>query len=158
MKEKSKSNFQLVLANFRFRAEWKKVTSRAEPSWKFFSSSQLGSDSSLVGWCSVLVFCLYNCQAKGGGKWATRPASTTNPKTNKQTNKSSVHHKSLILGDWAYPVWTGHRGPCLTRFGSGGKIKSYRHHYEERKAINLMGGFFYSSEYSAPGTLYCIGV
>ena len=29
---KSKSEFQLVLANFRFRAEWKKVTSRAEPS------------------------------------------------------------------------------------------------------------------------------
>ena len=50
-KSKSKSNFQLVLANFRFRAEWKKVTSRAEPSWKSFSSSygssQLGSDSSL---------------------------------------------------------------------------------------------------------------
>ena len=32
MKKKSipKSNFQLVSANFRFRAEWKKVTSRAE--------------------------------------------------------------------------------------------------------------------------------
>ena len=30
MKEKSKSNFQLVSANFRFRAEWKKVMSRAE--------------------------------------------------------------------------------------------------------------------------------
>ena len=29
-KSKSKSNFQLVSANFRFRAEWKKVTSRAE--------------------------------------------------------------------------------------------------------------------------------
>ena len=32
MKKKSisKSNFQLVSANFRFRAEWKKVMSRAE--------------------------------------------------------------------------------------------------------------------------------
>ena len=54
-KSKSKSNFQLVLANFRFRAEWKKVTSRAEPSWKSFSSSygssQLGSGSSLVVMC-----------------------------------------------------------------------------------------------------------
>ena len=29
-KYKSKLNFQLVSANFRFRAEWKKVTSRAE--------------------------------------------------------------------------------------------------------------------------------
>ena len=29
-KSKSKSNFQLVSANFRFRAEWRKVTSRAE--------------------------------------------------------------------------------------------------------------------------------
>ena len=67
------------------------------------------------------------------------PSSTSNPRTNKQVI-------SLIRGNWAYPVWTGHRGPCLTRFGSGGKIKSYRHHYEERKAINLMGGFFYSSE------------
>jgi hypothetical protein len=27
---KKKSKFQLVLANFLFRAEWKKVTSRAE--------------------------------------------------------------------------------------------------------------------------------
>ena len=30
-KSKSKSKFQLVSANFRFRAEWKKVISRAEP-------------------------------------------------------------------------------------------------------------------------------
>ena len=46
-KSKSKSKFQLVSANFRFRAEWKKVTSRAERSWKSFSSSY-GSDSSLI--------------------------------------------------------------------------------------------------------------
>ena len=43
--------------NFQFRAEVKKVTSRAEPSWKSFSSSygssQLGSGSSLIftKWC-----------------------------------------------------------------------------------------------------------
>ena len=42
-KYKFKSNFQLVSANFWLRAEWKKVTSRAEP--KIF---QLGSDSSLI--------------------------------------------------------------------------------------------------------------
>ena len=45
-------NFSSFLANFQFRAEVKKVTSRAEPSWKSFSSSydssQLGSDSSLM--------------------------------------------------------------------------------------------------------------
>ena len=29
-KSKSKSNFQLVSPNFRFRAEWEKVPSRAE--------------------------------------------------------------------------------------------------------------------------------
>ena len=29
-RKKSKSKFQLVSANFQFRAEWKKVTSRAE--------------------------------------------------------------------------------------------------------------------------------
>ena len=47
MKKKIESNwnFQLVSANFWFRAEWKKVTSRAEPS---YGSSQLGSDSSLA--------------------------------------------------------------------------------------------------------------
>ena len=39
-------NFSSFLAKFQFRAEVKKVTSRAEPSWKFFSSSY-GSDSSL---------------------------------------------------------------------------------------------------------------
>ena len=46
-----RSKFGLVSVNFRFRAEEKKVTSRAEPSWKSFSSSsgssQVGSDSSL---------------------------------------------------------------------------------------------------------------
>ena len=44
-------NFSSFLANFQFRAELKKVTSRAGPSRKSFSSSyvssQLGSDSSL---------------------------------------------------------------------------------------------------------------
>jgi len=39
-------------ADFRFRAEGEKATSRAEPSWKSVSSSsgssQLGSDSSLL--------------------------------------------------------------------------------------------------------------
>ena len=45
--------FQLFLANFRYRAEGKKVTSRAEPSWTSFSSSsgsrQLSSVSLLSG-------------------------------------------------------------------------------------------------------------
>ena len=53
-KSKSKSNFQLVSANFRFRAEWKKVTSQTEPS---YGSSQLGSDSSLVN--EVLAYKMY---------------------------------------------------------------------------------------------------
>ena len=43
---------RLVFGQFSIRAEVKKVTSRAEPSWKTFSSSydlsHLGSDSSLL--------------------------------------------------------------------------------------------------------------
>ena len=53
--EKRKLDLKKLLSNFRaekkVRAEGKKVTSRVEPSWKYFSSSygssQLGSDSSL---------------------------------------------------------------------------------------------------------------
>ena len=52
-KKNQNQNFGSFSANFWFRAEGKKVTSRAEPSWKSFSSSsgssQLSSDSSLVG-------------------------------------------------------------------------------------------------------------
>ena len=42
MKTKIKSKFQLVLANFRFRAEWKKVTSRAELKNLQLEPAQLG--------------------------------------------------------------------------------------------------------------------
>ena len=50
-KNQIKTLISAHLADFWFRAEEEKVTSRAEPSWKSFSlssgSSQLGSDSSL---------------------------------------------------------------------------------------------------------------
>ena len=46
LKKKNRLVFGSFLPDFRFRAERKKVTSR--PSQKSFSSSQLGSDSSLL--------------------------------------------------------------------------------------------------------------
>ena len=56
--KKMKSKFRLAFPRFFIRAQWKKVTSRAKPSWKTFSSSygssQLSPDSSLV---LSIIFC-----------------------------------------------------------------------------------------------------
>ena len=47
-KSGQKCQFSDFRAEFFFRADGEKATSRAEPSWKLFSSSQLGSGSSLL--------------------------------------------------------------------------------------------------------------